>query len=891
MIGRRLLHYEIVEKLGEGGMGVVYKARDTHLDRFVALKVLPPERIADPDRRRRFALEARAASALSHPNIITIHDIACDAGHDFIAMEYVAGKTLAQIIPRRGMRIGEALTCAVQIAGALARAHAAGIVHRDLKPANIMLDEHGQVKVLDFGLAKLTECGDPEEASTATLDVKTKEGTIVGTVSYMSPEQAEGKVVDARSDIFSFGTMLYEVLTGRPAFPGDSKLAVLTAILHREPKPMRQIVPDVPPELERIVARCLRKDPARRFQGMDDLRVALEEVKEESESGPQAPAALAHRRRVWKPAWIVAGAALALLVVAAFRFGWSWVVARRTPEPALMAAPITSYPGKELYPTFSPDGTQIAFSWNGNQQDNFDIWIKAIGPGQPFRLTNAEAKEFSPAWSPDGRFIAFLRQISVEKVAVILIPALGGSERQLAEVLAPPLPETVRGPYLAWSPDSRWLVAPNRVSAQAPSGLFLLSTETLEQSRLTTPPNAGLGDFGPAFSPGGEALVFVRTRGPVSSDLYLLSLSPDRKPSGEPRRLTFENAFALSPVWTPGGREIVFSSGGLSDRGLWTISTAGSAPATPQRLAGVGEDSYLLTIARSVQGSTRLAYSRESSDVNIWSIDLSPAGVAGAAGKVLASTRGDWFPHLSPDGGKLAFISNRAGALEVWVADRDGTSPAQLTSLDSRQSIFPRWSPDGAKIAFTTTFQGQSDIFVVGSGGGPAKPLIAHPGSDVAPAWSRDGRWIYFFSTRGGTVQVWKAPSGGGEAVQVTRQGGYVAVESLDGRFLYYSKSDQMPTSLWRVPVDGGEEVQVLKSIRNMASFDVAGDGVYFIPAAAPAIIQRLRFDTGRITTLATLERQPAQGLTVSRDGRRILYAQLDHEDSDLMLVDVSRWR
>src|SRR5580765_4188598 len=285
MIGKTISHYRILEKLGEGGMGVVYKARDTHLDRLVALKVLPPEKVADPERKRRFVQEAKAASALNHPNIITIHDIASENDIDFIVMEYVQGKTLDQLIPRKGLRLNETLRFAVQMADALAKAHSAGIIHRDLKPTNVMVTDDGLVKVLDFGLAKLTEVSNSEEASTRTLRHETDEGTIVGTVSYMSPEQAEGKKVDARSDIFSFGSVLYEMVTGRRAFHGDSKLSTLSAILKEDPNPVSSIVPDVPRDLEKIISRCLRKDAERRFQTMADLRVALEELKEESESG------------------------------------------------------------------------------------------------------------------------------------------------------------------------------------------------------------------------------------------------------------------------------------------------------------------------------------------------------------------------------------------------------------------------------------------------------------------------------------------------------------------------------------------------------------------------------------------------------------------------------
>jgi serine/threonine-protein kinase len=281
MIGQTIAHYQVVEKLGEGGMGVVYKARDTHLDRFVAIKLLPPEKVADPERKRRFVQEAKAASALNHPNIITIYDIAAEGGREFIAMEYVSGKTLAQMVAGQPLPASEAVKYAVQAADALAAAHAAGIVHRDLKPANIMVTEEGWVKVLDFGLAKLTEAGGPE--STVTL---TAEGAIVGTVAYMSPEQAEGKRLDARTDIFSFGAVLYEMVSGRRAFGGETAVSALAAVLRGEPPPLRE----APTELASIVHRCLRKDPRERYQGARELKAALEELRLEAPDRATQPA-------------------------------------------------------------------------------------------------------------------------------------------------------------------------------------------------------------------------------------------------------------------------------------------------------------------------------------------------------------------------------------------------------------------------------------------------------------------------------------------------------------------------------------------------------------------------------------------------------------------------
>jgi serine/threonine protein kinase len=407
LLGQQLDSYQTLSLLGAGGMGVVYKARDTRLNRSVAIKVLPRDQVSDPERKRRFIREARAASALNHPNIITIYDIGSEGGIDFIVMEYVAGKTLDQRIPRKGMRLSEALKLAVQMADALAKAHSAGIVHRDLKPGNVMVSEDGLVKVLDFGLAKLTEA-ESGERPTRSLESLTETGMIVGTVSYMSPEQAEGKKVDVRSDIFSFGAVLYEMVTGQRAFAGESNLAILTAILREEPKPASQIVKGLPQELEKIIDRCLRKDPGWRFQHMGDVRVELGELKERSgkvaETLPARPAsrssALQARRR-----WIWAGAALVVVAIAIA--AWLFRGTATNPTAAPEVVPLTSYAGFEYSPSFPPDGNQVAFSWNGEKQDNFDIYIKLIGSPIPVRLTTDPVEDVSPAFSPDGRSLLF----------------------------------------------------------------------------------------------------------------------------------------------------------------------------------------------------------------------------------------------------------------------------------------------------------------------------------------------------------------------------------------------------------------------------------------------------------------------------------------------------
>jgi serine/threonine protein kinase len=401
--GTKLSHFEIVEKLGEGGMGVVYKARDLNLDRLVAIKILSAGAVSNPDRQARFVQEAKAASSLNHPNIITVYEIDTTAELPFIAMEYVDGKTLDRLIPSHGMPLDDALRYAVQITGASSDAHAAGITHRDLKPANVMVTDKGNVKVLDFGLAKLSEhsgegsglAGGTAVATAGMQQLKTEEGTILGTFSYMSPEQAEGKKVDGRSDIFSFGVMLYQMLTGLRPFRGDSRLSTMAAILREEPRPAGELVTGLPAEVDRVLARAMRKDPARRFQTMADLKVALEELRDESSSGRLSMLATTARPRP-KTRWpLIAGAVAAVLVLAA----GVWMLRKAgQPMPPQTIVPLTTYAGSELNPAFSPDGNQVAFSWDGEKQENFDIYIKLVeGGGTPVRLTTDPASDIRPA--------------------------------------------------------------------------------------------------------------------------------------------------------------------------------------------------------------------------------------------------------------------------------------------------------------------------------------------------------------------------------------------------------------------------------------------------------------------------------------------------------------
>ncbi len=875
MTGQTLLHYEFLEKVGEGGMGVVYKARDTHLDRFVAIKVLPAAQMADPVRKRRFIQEAKAASALNHPHIITVHDINSADGVEFMVMEHVRGKALDELIPRHGLRLGDALKYAVAIADALAKAHAAGIVHRDLKPSNVMVTDEGRVKVLDFGLAKLTEQTGTGEFEQTQVKPDTAEGSILGTVCYMSPEQAEGKEIDGRSDIFSFGALLHEMLGGHRAFQGDSQASTIAAILKEEPKPGGRAVPK---DVERLVSRCLRKDPNRRFQGMADLKVALEDLKAESDSGSLEVAGekIAAARRPSALIWV---AAFALVAVGAAGL---WFFTRRTEstEAAPRVVPLTAYPGQASEPSFSPDGNQVAFSWNGEKQDNFDIYVKLVDSATPLRLTTDPADDFGPAWSPDGRSIVFERDTG-SSVAVILIPAIGGPEREIGRLAIGSSFRFFRGSRLAWAPDGKSLALAERTSADQPSALFLLSPATGEKRRLTSPPQTTEGDADPAFSPDGRRLAFIRSRRTDVSDIFALSLSKDLVPEGEAAQLSDETAWIRGPIWTPDGREIIWSMETGGDMSLWRLPASGGALKRLE-IAGAG---FAPAISRD---GNRLAYTRSVSDTNIWRVQLPSAGPAKPnSAPLIASSRLESTAQYSPDGNRIAFASDRSGNMEIWVSDGDGSHAVQVTTLGKASSGTPRWSPDGRRIAFDWNVAGHWDIYTVNAGGGGLQRMTTDSFDHNIPSYSRDGQWLYFASSRTGRYEIWKMPAGGGDAVQVTKNGGQTAFESADGKWLYYTKADPS-SSLWKMPVAEGVETQVGPAVY-LRSFAIAEQGIYFIPPPKPdgrSSIEFLGFTSGASKTVVPLTRPTLFGLAVSPDNRFLIYTQFDQAGSDLLLIE-----
>ena len=865
MIGKTIGHYRIVEKIGAGGMGVVYKALDTHLERFVAIKVLPQEKVADPKRKVRFVREAKASSALNHPNIVHIYDIDQAEGVHYIAMEYVQGKTLDRLIEHHGLGVGVALKYAVQIADALAKAHSAGIVHRDLKPSNIIVNEDGVVKILDFGLAKLTEQPSSDDAATTDGGDQqvTEEGLVVGTASYMSPEQAEGKSVDARSDIFSFGSVLYEMVTGHKLFKGESTVATLSAIVNQEP--VTTITTAIPTDLDKLISRCLRKDPARRFQHMDDMKIALDELKEESDSMKKPLGSVRTGTRPWL---LICAAGFVLIAVVAV--GWRFLRPVSKPTPPAGVVPFTSYPGNEINPVFSPDGSAVAFSWNGEKEDNYDIYIQLISGGLPRRLTTDPAPDTRPAWSPDNSQIAFCRGSEI-----YLISPNGGPERKLTD-------SRQRILTLSWTPDGKSIAFPDQISDQELAGIYLFSLITRTKQRLTTTVENSWGDVLPAFSPDGKILAFARNYYGTVSELCMMDMA-----GGEVHQLTNDGAGVASTAWIPDGKEIFFGSqrrrsSTMSDTSLWRMDARNPSGVGVQPVPGTQNGSGL-AISRSTP--TRLVFEQSAVDWNVYQLDITEAGTAaGEPRQVSPSTRQELAPRFSPDGKRIALISDRSGTEDIWICDRDGS---RLYQVSLGKSGGHRWSPDGSMI----TFDFEGEIYVVSSEGGEPRKVNTVPGPKSRPSWSRDGRWLFFTLGLKVNPQIWKVPAGGGEAIQLTRNGGVEALAGPDGKLLYYIKSwDQV--GMWSVPVDGGPETMVSESVRH-SYWEVVQEGVYFVrwdnESPRGGEVRFYNFQSRQTTRVTSIERLlPSMNtnFSASRDGRHIAWSQSDRGGSDLMLIE-----
>jgi Tol biopolymer transport system component/predicted Ser/Thr protein kinase len=855
--GETLGHYEIIEQIGEGGMGEVYLAKDTHLERKIALKILPESVAQDGERMQRFVREAKSASALNHPNIITIYEIGETDNTHFIATEYIEGETLRKRLKGSPLNLKSALEIASQVAGALDAAHRAGIVHRDVKPENVMVRPDGLVKLLDFGIAKLAEKETNIDSEAAIgIRAQTSPGMIIGTAAYMSPEQARGSQVDTRTDIFSFGVMLYEMLAGRPPFVGENAIETIGSILNKEPVPLSRQMPDVPHEIERIINKALRKDREERYQTAKDLLIDLKDVKQDLEfqdklerstsmdasreevsvrSGEQATfASTDESTRQTEEVKSASGTssvsqligklerkhagvllALAALVIAGIAFGlYKFINQNRSATSSqtkpvstetaavLKTTQITSWSGLDIFPAISPDGNSIAYS--SDHQGSFEIYVKSFTPGaREVQLTSDGGQNFEAAWSPDGKMIAYYSKM---RRGIWVVPAQGGNAKQLTEF----------GSYPAWSPDGAFIAfqsggISDDIGAMGSGALWNTTLWTIpsqggEAKQITQVGNPPGGHGNPSWSPDGRHITFT-TYDPAKTEAWSVSVGGD-----DLKRI----AGGIDSIYSPDGKYIYFVSFGRNslDFGLSKIqiSATDEPLGEPVQIATTGT-ARPKRLSISADGK-KISYGALTLHSNLWMIPLS-ARTNEATGPAVALTRDtshrNSHPAVSSDGRKIAYHVLRVGSKpDIWMMDADGKNQRQLTT-DLEEDFRPSWFPDGEQVAFVSNRQGKDQIWAINIKTGRER-LLFNPDQDITfPRISPDGKQIVFNSKKGGTTNLWLAQIDSGEVKQLTFDKEAIGFPcwSPDGKFLAFEIKRGDNAHIGIMPSAGGEILQL----------------------------------------------------------------------------------
>ncbi|HET8946624.1 MAG TPA: protein kinase [Candidatus Polarisedimenticolia bacterium] len=836
--GGMLAHYRLVEKIGEGGMGVVYEALDTRLSRKVAIKILPDAFARDPQRLARFEREARLLASLSHPGIAAIHGIEEADGVRFLVLEMVAGETLQQRIARGPVPPPEAASMARAIAEGMEAAHERGVIHRDLKPANIKITPDGKVKLLDFGLAKALEAelisSSGSIAPTMTSD-RSLEGMLIGTAAYMSPEQARGRPLDRRTDIWSFGAVLFEMLTGRQAFGGETVTDCLARILEREPD-WGALPKPTPPRLAGLLRRCLQKDPGRRLRDIGDARLEIEEIlggaadDTPGGAGPAAPgtdragSGRAHARLV---AMTILGAVLgAIAAVTATR------LLNRAIPPAreirlTSVARLTHDLGVSEWPTWSPDGSSIAFA--SDRGGDFEIYVRRVEGGQEINVTNDPGQDFQPSFSPDGETIAFVSTRSSRSGMIKIgatvglefrtyggdlwtVPALGGQARRIAEDANDP----------AWNPDGRHL---GYISGREEH------RSILEVAAEGGPPKAILSEQQSAWEihhlryvPGGQWLSFETQ----PSSVWILPIA-----GGTPR-LLFDG---MSHVWDGTGRRIFYLSRNLE--GGASLRMTGFDPATGT-VRGEGATLGVLTgllrdLAVSDDGR-RLAVAEVDGSMNLSLLPLSADGSRPAGPEVILNSGQviDRYPAFSPDGRRIAFTSDRLGPMDVWILDRDtGRQNRLRLPGQALASMSPQWLPDGRRLILLRAFElGVLAVWKVAVDGSEAEELLERSkAATIDLAVSNDGKRLAFSFRRDGFLQIDLLDLATKERRPLTTSASdkYVEDWSPDGRFIAYSCNEGGTLQTWRVDVATGREERLTSGTERMRHASYGPDGSLYV--------------------------------------------------------------
>ena len=856
--GEQVGSYLITSFLGQGGMGQVYLANDTRLNRKVAVKLLPSSVTTDIDRLRRFEQEARAASALNHPNIITIYEVCEHASTLMIVNEFVEGETLRHRLATKGLSLREGLRMAIQIADALAAAHKAGIIHRDIKPENIMIRPDGYVKVLDFGLAKLSEPQVPDELSQApTRKVKTGTGVVMGTVGYMSPEQARGQTVDARTDIFNLGTVIYEIVAGQSPFVGDTPSDVFAAILKSEPVLLSELAPATPTALVSVVNKALKKDRDERYQDVNELLVELRNIKEDLDfeakldrsekdshqsgrslsgkqgSAPTAATAIIHaahstephptvidKLRSHKVAALFAFLILASALVALFFF-FGKKSAREDPKvqstTLLRGTQVTTWAGFDCYPTLSPDGNSLAYS--SDRSGSFEIYVKQLtAGGREVQLTSDKSENFEPAWSPDGKLIAYSSKL---RGGIWVVPALGGTARQLTET----------GSYPSWSRDGSQIsfqsggvsddLAAIASGALLPSTIWTIPAQGGTATQITKVGQPAGGHGSASWSPDGKQIVFG-SYDPERTEVWLISAD------GSGLRKV---GAGYDPIFSPDGKYIYYASFGKNlNYGLSKISLSekGEPVGEPVELLGTTTGRYK-RLAISADGK-KLAYGAVVIKSNIWSVPISPKHNE-ATGEPIALTSDTSYrnshPSISPDGTRIVYHVIRVGAgSDLYLMNVDGSNPVQLTTNPERDER-PSWFPDNDRIAFLSRRNGHDDIWVTSLKSGRERKLLSL-GQDVTfPQLSPDGKQILFNSKKSGTTNLWIVSVDGGEPKQLTfdKEAMGFGCWSGDSKNIAFEAKEGDNNYLAMIPASGGEPVRLNSGEGQSWPFSFSPDG------------------------------------------------------------------
>jgi Tol biopolymer transport system component len=815
-------------------MGEVYRARDPELSRDIALKFLSASAVGSAGNLDRFIREARAASALNHPGIVTVHDVTSSGDGLAIVMELVNGRALRELCGKPHP-VEDVARWGAQAARALAAAHEIGIVHRDIKPENLMLRPDGFIKILDFGLARrLTS-----ESAASTV------GLPLGTLRYMSPEQIRAQSLTPATDIFSLGLVLYELATGVHPFDADSALVTSHRIASDAPRRPSGVIRSLPAAVDRLLLAMLAKDPSQRPSALETA-ARLEELR-------TPPPDRSVSRLRW--GWVAVPAAALLIAAVALR-------PRDPLPPAPAAAPIpanltsfTSLPGDEIDPCFSPDGLRVVYGWNGGgDSESHDIYTRALGLSDPVRLTSHPAEEFSPAWSPDGSRIAFLRSDGAG-VHVVVMSASGAGQR----VVTTGAGQSARKKRLAWAADGQAVIfgddAPGPGDALR---LYRVSIATGERSRLFSD-SQGAEDLSPVLSHDRRHLAFIRLE-EGRRDLWVA-----RADGGQPRRLLESALNVYSVAWSRSGN------------GVFYVHAK-----TPNLIHFIGLDGApgaVLQVAGSIHhlaaspASDLFCYQRRLSDSNIWRYSPSIRGFE----RLVNSTDADDEPRYSPTGSRIAFSSSRGGSNSVWISDRDGAGQRPVTNL-AGYSGSPSWSPAEDWVAFDNNPGDKTSVLAIRLSDGAVRTLD----TGYMPMFSATGESVYFTTKRSGRNEIWQAPLSGGPSRQITHEGGLEARESPDGKWLYYSKPAD--PNLYRRLLEGGPEEQ-LRSVHPFERYwDVAAAGVYFINAGALHIYDPA---TKRTRELARLPKRPIpgpRGLSAAPDGS-VVFVQFDTYRSEIVVA------